>query len=53
MPGERFGQRLRRLFSNGNLKGDHPGSSLVPIDDATARAATHPSDHNAVFLMYK
>ncbi|KIM61444.1 hypothetical protein SCLCIDRAFT_16109 [Scleroderma citrinum Foug A] len=52
-PGERFGQRLRRLFSDGNLKGDHPGSSLVPTDDATARAATHPSDHNAVFLMHK
>ena len=52
-PGERFGQRLRRLFSNGNLQGDHPGSSLVPTDDATARAATHPSDHNAVFLMHK
>jgi len=52
-PGEKVGQRLRRLLSNGNLKGDRADSSLVPTDDATARAATHPSDHNAVFLMHK
>ena len=48
-PGETFLQRLRRVFGDRHCH----SPLLVPTDDGTARAATHPSDHNAVFFMYQ
>ncbi|KAI6008032.1 hypothetical protein EDC04DRAFT_2777713 [Pisolithus marmoratus] len=57
LPGETIGQRLGRAFGclqvndcEGSAGGNH--SSLVP-GAGTGAAATHPSDHNAIFLMHK
>ncbi|KAI6043661.1 hypothetical protein EDC04DRAFT_2951511 [Pisolithus marmoratus] len=57
LPGETIGQRLGHAFRclqvndcEGSGAGNH--SSLVP-GAGTGAAATHPSDHNAVFLMHK
>ncbi|KAK0189741.1 hypothetical protein F5146DRAFT_1052324 [Armillaria mellea] len=48
LPGDRIGQRLRRLVSIHKQSG--PPSHLVPPGDASDLvAATHPSDHSAVY----
>lgn len=57
LPEESIGQRLRRAFgclqvNDGESSDGHNYSSLVPSAGVGA-AATHPSDHNAVFLMHK
>ncbi|KAI6101714.1 hypothetical protein EV401DRAFT_1876405 [Pisolithus croceorrhizus] len=57
LPEESIGQRLRRAFgclqvNDGESSRGHDYSSLVPSAGMGA-AATHPSDHNAVFLMHK
>ncbi|KAG6334620.1 hypothetical protein ID866_4472 [Astraeus odoratus] len=52
-PGETLGQRIRRTLSIAHLK-DKPATvdaSLIPPEDTSARAATHPSDHNALPIM--
>ncbi|KAG5637807.1 hypothetical protein H0H81_003139 [Sphagnurus paluster] len=46
LPGQTIGQRLSRLVKNHNLK----PSYLIPPPREDLLAATHPSDHNAVFL---
>ncbi|KAK0190266.1 hypothetical protein F5146DRAFT_1193644 [Armillaria mellea] len=49
LPGNTIGQRLRRLKSM--LKQSWPPSYLFPPPDRNdLLAATHPSDHNAVYL---
>ncbi|KAJ7276641.1 hypothetical protein C8J57DRAFT_1176997 [Mycena rebaudengoi] len=45
LPGDTIGQKLSRLFGLTGIR----RSSLLPPDRADLRAATHPSDHNAVF----
>ena len=49
LPGETIGQRLSRLVSQqlGNP------SHLIPPDRNNLLAATHPSDHNAVFAFHR
>ncbi|KAJ7084822.1 hypothetical protein B0H15DRAFT_847725 [Mycena belliarum] len=50
IPGETIGQKLSRLVGP-----SRPGSEsyLVPPERGDLRAATHPSDHNAVFAFHK
>ncbi|KAJ6465113.1 hypothetical protein C8R47DRAFT_991660 [Mycena vitilis] len=47
LPGETIGQRLSRLVGHGT----NP-SYLIPPDRDDLLAATHPSDHNAVFAFH-
>ncbi|KAJ7184501.1 hypothetical protein C8R46DRAFT_883048 [Mycena filopes] len=49
LPGQTIGQRLSRLV--GQSGHAHP-SHLVPPNRAALLAATHPSDHNAVFAFH-
>ncbi|KAJ7700855.1 hypothetical protein B0H17DRAFT_925014 [Mycena rosella] len=48
LPGETIGQKLSRLVSNSTSS----PSYLVPPDRVDLLAATHPSDHNAVFAFH-
>ncbi|KAF7353803.1 hypothetical protein MVEN_01065800 [Mycena venus] len=48
LPGDTIGQRLSRLIGHGT----NP-SYLIPPDREDLRAATHPSDHNAVFALHR
>ncbi|KIY68411.1 hypothetical protein CYLTODRAFT_374384 [Cylindrobasidium torrendii FP15055 ss-10] len=47
VPGEKLHKRISRLLTGAK----EPTSELVPPDRSDLRAATHPSDHNAVLLM--
>ncbi|KAF9463652.1 hypothetical protein BDZ94DRAFT_1192440, partial [Collybia nuda] len=49
LPGETIGQKLLRLISSYTQS----PSYLVPPDRPDLLAATHPSDHNAVFAMHQ
>ncbi|KAJ7778735.1 hypothetical protein DFH07DRAFT_730681 [Mycena maculata] len=48
LPGDTIGQKLSRLVGNSNTN----PSYLVPPDRDDLLAATHPSDHNAVFAFH-
>ncbi|KAJ7491083.1 hypothetical protein FB451DRAFT_1349431 [Mycena latifolia] len=48
LPGETIGQKLSRLVGSSAAQ----PSYLVPPDRADLLAATHPSDHNAVFAFH-
>ncbi|KAG2040497.1 hypothetical protein BDR03DRAFT_915553 [Suillus americanus] len=47
LPGDTIGQKLRRLVSS-----QTSSSMLLLPPRSDARAATHPSDHNAVFALH-
>ena len=47
LPGATIGQKLRRLVKHKH----RPVASLLPPEDPAALAGTHPSDHNAVFIV--
>ncbi|KAG5636119.1 hypothetical protein H0H81_009051 [Sphagnurus paluster] len=49
LPGQTIGQRLSRLVQNYKLK----PSYLIPPAREDLLAATHPSDHNAVFVFQR
>jgi hypothetical protein len=49
LPGDTIGQKLRRLLSSQANSND---SELLLPPKSDARAATHPSDHNAVFALH-
>ncbi|KAF9463653.1 hypothetical protein BDZ94DRAFT_1258236 [Collybia nuda] len=49
LSGETIGQKLSRLISSYT----RDSSYLVPLDRSDLLAATHPSDHSAVFAVHK
>ncbi|KAK6993013.1 hypothetical protein R3P38DRAFT_3079281 [Favolaschia claudopus] len=50
LPSDTIGQRLSRLARPISLAPSRDPSYLIPPDCAHLRAATHPSDHNAVYV---
>ncbi|KII94204.1 hypothetical protein PLICRDRAFT_419726 [Plicaturopsis crispa FD-325 SS-3] len=48
LPGETIGQKIKRMTINYSLQHDF----LRPPENAEVLAATHPSDHNAVFAFH-
>ncbi|KAG5642977.1 hypothetical protein DXG03_001825 [Asterophora parasitica] len=50
LPGQTVGQRLSRLVAN--YKKSDPSYLVPPAGREDLRAATHPSDHNAVFVLH-
>ncbi|KAK0472456.1 hypothetical protein IW261DRAFT_1343552 [Armillaria novae-zelandiae] len=49
LPGDTIGKRLSRLISI-HKRSDPPSHLVPPRDRSDLLAATHPSDHNAVYL---
>jgi LmbE family N-acetylglucosaminyl deacetylase len=48
IPGDTIGQKLLRMVNN-----FRPSAHLVPPEHDKLLAATHPSDHNAVYALHK
>jgi len=46
LPGDTIGQKLKRLLASSK------GTDVLLPPESNARAATHPSDHNAVFALH-
>ncbi|EIW76441.1 hypothetical protein CONPUDRAFT_158469 [Coniophora puteana RWD-64-598 SS2] len=50
LPGDTLGQKLKRLV---NRHAPPEAEALLPTDTPLALAATHPSEHNAVFPLHR